>query len=123
MKGGARNKLGAQAALMDQEPTQLLLDLVSFSTDHSESSSILPMEEDKATGKGSSGSGGKGTASSMNNPQMMVHGTLSTGKAFEFNDPDASSKFSGVILGTSSLTTPKGEALPATTLDVILKSG
>ena len=122
MKGGARNKLGAQAVLMDQEPTQLLLDLVSFSTDHSESSSVLPIDDEKATGKGKSGSG-SGTSSSMNNPQMMIHGTLATGKAFEFNDPDASSKFSGVILGTSSLTTPKGEALPATTLDVILKSG
>ena len=106
MKRGARNKLGAQAALMDQEPTQLLLDLVSFSTDHSESSSILPMEEDKATGKSGSGSG-SGTSSSMNNPQMMIHGTLSTGKAFEFNDTDASSKFSGITLGTSSLTDRK----------------
>ncbi len=122
MKVGARNKLGAQAALTGQEPTQLLLDLVQMSTNHTEISSVLPIDDEKATSKGKSGSG-SGTSSSMNNPQMMIHGTLATGKAFEFNDPDASSKFSGVILGTSSLTTPKGEALPATTLDVILKSG
>ena len=105
-----------------QEPTQLLLDLVQMSTNHTEISSIKPVSEAKAT-TGSSASGSTAKGKNMNNPQMMIDGTLSTGKSFVFNDPDAGSKFSGLIIGTSALTTPKGETIPPTTLDKILSTG
>ena len=122
LESGAKNKLSAQAALNNQEPTQLLLDLVLMSTNQSEETSLKPISEGKAkTGQetGESLSGGK----HMNNPQMMIHGTLATGKEFQFNDPEASTKFSGLILGTSALTTPDGQSLPPTTLRAVMKSG
>ena len=124
LDGRARNKLTAQAALTDQEPTQLLLDLVQFSTDHSESYSVKPVTTDQASGEKSGSSSSKSPAGkNMNNPQMMIHGTLGRGEKFEFNDPDGGTVFSGITIGTSALTDPQGASLRATTLDRVLGTG
>ena len=61
----------------------------------------------------------------MNQTQMMMSGTLSSGQHFMFNDPEYNSKFSGLIMGKTPTITPdtKANSIGATTLSGLLFSG
>lgn len=119
----ARNKLSAQAALSNQEPTQLLLDLVEFSSNETHNSSVKPISESEATTGDKTGTSGSTGGKNMNNPQMVIGGDLGRGEVFEINDPDGGTKFAGITIGKSALTTPQGDTIPATTLNKILATG
>lgn len=118
----AQRKLSAQAAVNDQDVSQMLLDLVVMGTDVSESSKISPISEGKAV-SGSDAenlSGGK----HLTETEMLMRGTLGTGQRFIFNDPENSTKFEGLITGTMAFTSAKdNKPIGPTTLFGVLKNG
>lgn len=118
----AQRKLSAQAALNGQKVPNLLLDMVIMGTDHSEKTTVKPISESKAK-TGTDNAESLGGAKSMNNPQIMIHGTLGARKEFKFNDPQASVQFAGLTVGVAPLLTPDGKAIAPTTFDNVLKSG
>ena len=117
----AQRKLNAQAAVNDQDVSQMLLDLVVMGTDVSESSKISPISEGKAV-SGSDAENLSG-AKNMNNFQTMIKGTFASGTSMVFNDPEYAAKFNGLLLGQVPLTTPDEKPVGPTTLFGVLKSG
>lgn len=120
----AKHKLRVQSELAGQKPDDLLLDLIVMSTDTTSSYAIDPISDAKAT-KGSDGGEDLTGAKNMNQTQMMMSGTLSSGQHFVFNDPEYNSKFSGLIMGKTPTITPdnKANSIGATTLSGLLFSG
>ncbi len=123
LNNSAQKKLSVQAALNNTDPTNLLVDLIVFGSDVSNSTDIVPIKGGAGSGSGS-GSGENLAHSTRLSPfEMFIRGTLSSGATMKFNDPEFAAKYEGLLFGQMPLVTPKGDPIGPTVLENVLKNG
>lgn len=122
----SQNRLRIQGIENDTEnPTEFILSMLAFGSDHSVSESYTPKKAVIDTG---ANSGSSASDPNLNNAQMMLKGTLKPKEGFTYNTMNEETKdMHGVLTasmaGVTSLVATDGQSMSSTTLDKFLVNG